>query len=92
MRLVAPFERRVARVAERESADTAATETRVREHDAERRRFIQQVFRRDIDDPLGYDVVINLDAVGEAVAAGMVLAALADRTGERPQESGPPPR
>ncbi len=48
-------------------------------HDAAQRAFIRQTFARDIDDPLGYDVVLNLGSLGLSRAADLVQAALESR-------------
>jgi len=76
LRIVAPFEQRVGAVAERLAIRREVAARQVRELDAEQRAFIRQSFGRDVDDPLGYDVVINLGTLPVEAATGVVLAAL----------------
>ena len=76
VRLVAPADIRIARVAEEEGLGRADAEKRVATHDAEQHGFIRQAFGRQIDDPMGYDVVLNLGRVNPDVAAEAVLVAL----------------
>lgn len=76
VRLVAPTDLRVSRVAEREGLRAAEAKRRVAEHDAERQRFIRQAFGRQIDDPVGYDLVMNFERLHPEAAAEVVLIAL----------------
>lgn len=52
------------------------SERRVRQNDEKRRAFIRQVFGKDIDDPFGYDLVLNSGALELPVAAEMIVGAL----------------
>lgn len=54
---------------------------RIDEDDAARRAFVRQVFRREIDDPLGYDVVVNGPAVGLEAGCRIVLEAYRAKLG-----------
>jgi cytidylate kinase len=76
LRIVAPFEQRVDLVAQRLGIGREEAARSVRDLDAEQRAFIRQSFGRDVDDPLGYDVVINLGTLPFESATGIVLAAL----------------
>lgn len=76
VRAVAPADFRARRIVEAEKIDEAAARERLREDDAAKAGFIRQVFHRDIDDPLGYDLVLNLGAIEHRVAAGIVETAL----------------
>jgi cytidylate kinase len=76
VRVVAPFERRVARLVEHDGMDDGAARTQTREDDAQRKDFVHKLFGRDIDDPLGYDMVVNLGDIDEQTAADMVQSAL----------------
>lgn len=77
IRVVAPIAQRVARIAQREAIDSAEAERRIRQNDEKRRGFIRQVFGKDIDDPFGYDLVLNSGALDLPVAAEMIVGALA---------------
>lgn len=71
LRVVAPMELRVARVVADSGIDRAEAAKRLRQHDDEQIAFVRQVFDRDINDPLGYDLILNLGAV-ELAAAGRI--------------------
>lgn len=76
LRLVAPLEERVARVARAQALTEAAARERVLEHDLHRRQFIEQYFGGNIDDPLAYDLVLNTGTLGVETAARTALTAL----------------
>jgi cytidylate kinase len=76
VRVVAPTEARVARIGAQESLDPAAARRRVAEYDEQRRTFVRRLFDRDIDDPLGYDVVISTERLDLAGAAEVLRTAL----------------
>jgi cytidylate kinase len=82
IRVVAPFETRVARIAESEGLDTDDARRRVEQNDRDQRGFVKQSFGRDIDDPTGYDLMINtarleLEDAGELVATALQRMMLA---------------
>ena len=76
VRLMAPLDARVARVAAAESWSQSSTRPMVERHDMEQAAFIRQVFCRDIDDPLGFDLVLNMGGMDEDTAVHAILAAL----------------
>jgi cytidylate kinase len=76
LRLVAPLEQRVARVAGAEGWSPAEARIEVERNDRQQAAFIRQVFGRDIDDPLGFDLVLNMGGMDEDSATHAVLAAL----------------
>ena len=61
IRIVGSLDQCVARVAARERIDVAAAECRVKAVDRERAKYITQVYGADIDDPTGYDLIVNSD-------------------------------
>lgn len=81
IRVVAPFETRASWVSQAEGLDLAAARRRVEEDEAAVAKFTRKVFRRDIDDPLGYDLVLNLGTVDLETAAGIVLTAMPGKLG-----------
>lgn len=83
LRVVAPFDARVAAIAAAERIDVGAARRRVESEEAAVAKFTRKVFRRDVDDPLGYDLVLNLGALDADAAAGIVLAALEAKLGAR---------
>jgi hypothetical protein len=81
VRAIAPLDVRVRKVAEREKISPKDAGRKVRAADASRAAFIRQVYHRDIDDPLGYDLVVNTETLGAEAAADAVLAALKTKLG-----------
>lgn len=82
IRVVAPFELRVRRVAEHEGLAEDDARRRVEQNDRDQRGFIKQSFGRDIDDSTGYDLVINterldLEDAGELLATALQRLILA---------------
>jgi hypothetical protein len=76
VRVVAPLEQRAARVAAREGLSPEQAVHRIRDDDDAKAGFIRQVFQREIDDPFGYDLVLNLGGLGLHAATDAVEAAL----------------
>jgi cytidylate kinase len=76
IRLIAPFDVRVARIARQQGLPEHAATKLVRDHDAEQQGFIRQAFGRHIDDPLGYDLVLNTEHLDDGVAAETAASAL----------------
>ena len=76
IRTVAPLERRIEAVAQRKDADRNEAERLVVESDRSTAGFVQKIFGRDVDDPLGYDLVLNLDRMSEDAAVAAVHSVL----------------
>jgi cytidylate kinase len=76
LRTIAPLEIRADRVAREEGIGLAEAGRRIKEHEAKQSAFIRQVYGRDIDDPLGYDVLLNTGEIDLGVASRIVLQAL----------------
>ncbi len=76
LRIVAPVEQRVELLSQRIGISPAEAARRLHEADAEQRTFIRQAFGREIDDPLGYDLIMNLGTIPLDAATDVVLAAL----------------
>jgi cytidylate kinase len=76
VRVVAPFERRVAYFAQslRLSREEAASEVRTR--DERRAKFLADTLGRSAADPTGYDVVVNADRLGVEGAAQIIAWAI----------------
>lgn len=63
------------RVAEEDGIDLEIARRKVRESNRKRGKFIWDVFRRRLNDPTNFDLVINMDKVKDpAAAADMILA------------------
>jgi len=76
VRVVAPFETRIRAVAQAEKIELDTAKHRVQQEEAILAKFTRKVFRRDIDDPLGYDLMLNLGDLDLETAASVVLTAL----------------
>jgi cytidylate kinase len=76
VRVIAPFERRVAYFAQslRLSREEAAAEVRAR--DEHRAQFLSTTLGRNPADPTGYDVVVNVDRLGVEGAAQFIAWAV----------------
>lgn len=79
VRIIAPFEDRVERWAEREWLDPDYARMLVRKKDQQRAGFIKYYFDRDWDDPLGYDLVINTSRLSEEGAVRLICDGVKDR-------------
>jgi len=79
VRIIAPFEERVERWAEREWLDPDRARMLVRKSDQQRAGFIKYYFDRDWDDPLGYDLVINTQRLSEESAVRLICDGIKDR-------------
>jgi cytidylate kinase len=87
VRVVAPRDARVRAIAAAAGLDDTSAGRRTDEYDAVKAGFIRQVYRREIDDPLGYDLVLNLATIGTAGGIEVVLAAL---RGKLAAQTAPP--
>lgn len=78
VRVIAPFEERVERWAEREWIDPDLARSLVRKSDQQRAGFIKYYFDRDWDNPLEYDLVINTTRISNETAVKMIKEAVQD--------------
>ena len=76
IRVVAPYEKRVERVMRQIGSRQAEARKVLQAHDVKRRIFVEQYFGQDINDPLGYDLIINTGALDAGSATGIALTAL----------------
>ncbi|HXH27499.1 MAG TPA: cytidylate kinase-like family protein [Candidatus Polarisedimenticolia bacterium] len=83
VRLIAPQEVRVKRLARVDRITAAEAERRVRQHDLDMQAFTRQVFRRDIDDPHGYDLILNIATLPLEAAVEATTAALHGKLGSQ---------
>ncbi len=79
VRLVAPIEDRVRRLAPRLGCDAARATTEARRMDEERARYIQRYHHRDWRDPLLYDLEFNTGRIAVDEAAEFVAAVVRGR-------------
>jgi cytidylate kinase len=83
VRLVAPFEDRVARVVHELGLSQEAATREVRKLDKERVRFVRDHFLKDPDDPRHVDLVLNTSRLSIAGCVEAIVAALHDRQKRR---------
>ena len=81
VRLVAPLDLRVARMAAHLGCPIDEARALVEKTDLARQRFVRSHFDRDLDDPLLYDLVINTLNLSPNSAARLVATALRERVG-----------
>ena len=84
VKMVAPLEQRMQRVAPRENIDLDAARKRIIETDSQRSAFIRYHFHQDTLDPLAYDLVINTAELSDEAVAGVILEALEGKLGASP--------
>jgi cytidylate kinase len=76
VRLIAPLEWRAAQYPRDVDAAPEANEQTLRRIDSERARYVKQHFGRDVNDPLLYDLCINMARVGTDRAAHIIAEAV----------------
>ena len=76
LRIVAPFEARVRYLVDKRRLPASEAERDIRDNDARQEDFVRKVFARDIDDPLGYEMLINMGSTDLETAATVAVAAL----------------
>ncbi len=79
LRVVAPREVRVRSIVEREGLGRRQAEHLVDTADRERAEFMRKVYGRDIDDPLGYDLIINHLSISVDAAVSLIAAAALEK-------------
>lgn len=80
VRLVAPRDVRIGRIAAEMHLSRAAAAEHVDKNDDARRRFVRQNFDADLDDPHAYDLVLNTDHLSARAAAELIVSALKHHT------------
>lgn len=74
VRVVAPLEWRVARVAREFGVSPAVARSRIERREADRRAYVRKYFNADITEPQHYDLVLNTENLRPAAAAGAVAS------------------
>jgi len=89
VQIIAPFDKRVAYVMQREGVDHHAAETRIHMKDHERARYLQMEYHQKVEDAHLYDIVLNtslldLESAVEIICFTLQQKArgLATKTGE----------
>ncbi len=76
VRLMAPLEVRIRRVARRDDISLEKARRRVEQTDAERAEFIREAFGKDVNSAEDYDLVLHTGECSLEAVAGIVLAKL----------------
>jgi cytidylate kinase len=79
VRVMAPFEVRVARVAEANNISHEKAQEQVRDSDHSRSEYLRSVFGRYADDPLQFDLVINTEVLDVPQTADVIVATVRAR-------------
>jgi cytidylate kinase len=87
VRLVAPIEARIRRIADKARLSLEAARVEVDRMDRERLQLVHRHFGHDVTDPLNHDLVINTAAMNVESAAEIVLTALQQKLGVRIKEN-----
>lgn len=85
VRVIAPFEVRVAGVMARGGLDEKGARAEVRLIDTERAAFVRQAYGRDVADPADYDVVLNAGSLDAPAAVEVMVAAYRAKFGALPE-------
>ena len=80
-RVIAPLENRIETVRRIEAVDESVAASKIRAHDEDTERYIRRTFGRAIDDPLGYDLVLNTAHLDVDDAVALVHDALRRKLG-----------
>ena len=75
VRTVGPLAARAAQVAGVRGIPVEEARRMVAENDEAQRAFVRQAFHREIDDPAGYDLILNVAELGVEPAFAAILAA-----------------
>lgn len=81
VRLVGSESCRVRHFARCHGLEHAAAAAQVARIDRARKRYIKTRFKKDIDDPTGYDLIVNTDGFDNEQAVSVVLAAIHQKPG-----------
>lgn len=82
VRIVCPFEQRVAGLVERQGLSPETARATVAYADRTRADYVRELFGRDVDDPTAYDLWISTGAYSIDDAAAVILAGYRYRFGE----------
>ncbi len=89
VRVIAPFEKRVAYVMQREGVDRHTAESRIHRKDHERASYLEQEYHHHLDDAHLYDLVLNTSLLDLESAVDIICftlqqkaKGLATKTGE----------
>ena len=81
VRMVAPIETRIRRMADSERLSLAAARVEVERVDRERVKWVRRNLGHNVADPLSHDLTINTAEINVEAAAGVVITALQRKLG-----------
>ena len=84
VRMIAPVEQRVRRIANRENLSLVAARDSVEKADHTRTNYVHRQFGKNTGDPLNHDVTINTAELTVEAAADVVMTALDRKLAVRP--------
>jgi cytidylate kinase len=76
IRVAAPFDVRVKRVAQRTGVSSQRAAAEVRRKDGDRQQYLQRYYQSNVNDACEYDLQINTGTVSLQAAAHLVLSLL----------------
>lgn len=79
VRTVAPRAHRIRRIQDITGLNRKEAEQRLERTDAERESFVRRLFGHGIEDPLSYDIVVNMGGLTTDAAANLVVAAFKEK-------------
>lgn len=83
VRVTAPFDVRVRRVAKRTGVSARQAADDVRRRDWDRRHYLERYYRQDTNDPNLYDMQINTATIPLETAARMIVSLVRDEAASR---------
>jgi cytidylate kinase len=87
VRVVCPYQKRVAGYAEREGLREREAERLLLRVERERQTFIRRHYDRDVSEPSHYDIMVNTEGLTPDRAADVLLAAYRSKFGRLPDGS-----
>ena len=88
VRIIAPFEKRVAYVMQREGVDQAAAESRIKMKDHDRMKHLETAYHRKSADVHLYDIVLNTSFLNLDSAVEIISLTLQQKAGQLSVKTG----
>ena len=88
VRVVCPYEQRVAGFAKREGLSESEAERKLARVERERQTFIQRHYDHNVGDPIHYDLMVNTENLVPDQAADVLVAAYRSKFGRLPESAG----
>jgi cytidylate kinase len=88
VRVVCPYQQRVAGYAEREGLSEREAERELVRVERERQTFIRRHYEREVGEPSHYDIMVNTEGIGPEQAADVIMAAYRSKFRRLPEGAG----